>query len=298
MILGIDIGGTTIKVGLIKNDKIEKKYAIDTNAETMIDDMINSFKENDINLDEVHAIGCAIPGFIDHKAGIVTLSGNLGLKDYHFKDEFEKALGKSVYVVNDANAAALGEYWVGAGADFDSTILYTLGTGLGGGIVINNELVFGKSGFAGELGHGGNFQNEVRCTCGLMGCIEPISSATGITRALEKELGHKTTVKENTQLFIDGDEKVVKAFRHALTPLATHIAVLETALNPDAIIIGGGPSNIGEPLAKFIEKLVEEHQLDFIAESTPILIATTKNDAGILGAAYWALTNKAKEKQA
>lgn len=296
MILGIDIGGTTTKVGLVKNNKIIKRYVIDTRPDFLIEDLIKSFNKNDIDFENVHAIGCAIPGFIDHKNGVVTLSGNMGYKNYAFKDKFEEKLGKPIYVVNDANAAALGEYWVGAGKDYNSTILYTLGTGVGGGAVINNELVFGIHGYAGEFGHGGDFQSERKCNCGLSGCIEPMSSATGITKSLKEMLGHDISVKDATEGFMTKDELIIKAFKKSLEPLAKHIAVMETALNPEAIIIGGGPSNYGKPLADFIYELVGKYQLDFIHESTPILVAETKNDAGILGAAYWAITNEAKRQ--
>ena len=291
MLLGIDIGGTTVKVGLVDNNKIVKKYAIETNPKTLIDDIIASFKEHDINPQSVHAIGCSVPGFIDHDKGIIKLSGNLGFKDYNFKKEFEDKVNREVYVVNDANSAALGEYWVGAGTGYKSIMLYTIGTGIGGGVVINSKLIFGSHGYAGELGHGGNFQDEIKCNCGLPGCIEPMSSAVGITRILNEELGFKTTVKDQVSAFINKDPKVLKAFRRALTPLARHIATMELAINPEVVIIGGGPSAIGQPLADFISELVKENQLGFIHESTPIKIATTGNDAGILGAAYWAMDN-------
>ncbi|NQZ65833.1 MAG: ROK family protein [Mycoplasmatales bacterium] len=294
MILGIDIGGTTIKIGLIDNNKIVRKYTIKTNSETIIDDLIKSFVINKINVNQIDAIGCALPGFIDHKNGVVTLSGNLGYKNYQFKKIFEEKLKKPVFVVNDANAAALGEYWVGAGSKYDSTILYTLGTGLGGGIIINNQLVFGSSGYAGELGHGGNFQNERNCTCGLSNCLEPFASATGIEKSLKEFLGKDISLKDSVELFLKNDSNVINAFTKSLTPLANHIAIMETSLNPDCIIIGGGPSNIGKPLADFIKKLVDKSQLGFISNKTPILIATTRNDAGILGAAYWAITESTK----
>ena len=296
MILGIDIGGTTTKIGIVKNDKIINKFIIDTHPKTIIDDIIKKLKNKNIDIDDLHAIGAAMPGFIDHKKGIVTLSGNLGYKDYEFKKEFEIKINRPVYVVNDANAAALGEYWVGAGKDYNSTILYTLGTGVGGGVVLKNELVFGSHGYAGELGHGGFFQDKRKCNCGLDNCIEPMSSAVGITKSLKEEFGDDRSLIDAEKDFIKKETRTIKAFTEALTPLAQHIAVMETAFNPEAIIIGGGPSNYGQSLADFIQGLVSKYQLNFITDSTPIVIATTKNDAGILGAAYWALTNKAKEQ--
>lgn len=289
-ILAIDLGGTSAKIGLIKNEKVVKTWQILTNTA----DVWGNIKMHliDLDLDEVDAIGLSTPGFIDHKNGIIKLAGNLNWKDYDVKKDFVKYFNKPVYVLNDANAAALGEFWQGAGKAFDSIVMYTIGTGIGGGLIINGKLVYGKDGYAGELGHGGNFQSKWACTCGLKHCVEPVSSATGITKSL-KEGGYNITVKEAGEL-IDSDPKVRKIFKDSLTPLGMHISTMQCALNPDAIIIGGGPSNIGEPLRKIIQEVVDENQLDFITKSTKIVLATTKNDAGMLGAAYWAIQNHEK----
>lgn len=287
-ILAIDLGGTSAKIGLYQNNKLTKNWNVVTNTS----DIWGNIKRNlhGLNLEEVDAIGLSVPGFIDHKNMIVKVAGNLGWKDYDVKKDFEKYFAKPVYVLNDANAAALGEFWQGAGMGCDSIILYTIGTGVGGGIVVNGKLVYGKDGFAGELGHGGNFQNKWECTCGLKHCMEPMSSATGITKLL-KEGGFNITVKEAGDLLAEGNKKIEKIFREALTPLALHISIMQCALNPNKIIIGGGPSNIGEPLRKVIQELVDENQLGFISQSSSIVLATTKNEAGMLGAAYWAITN-------
>lgn len=286
-ILAIDLGGTSAKIGLFDNDKIVKTWQI----LTKVDDIWGNIRTHLVGLDlnEVDAIGLSTPGFIDHKNGIVKLAGNLKWKDYDVKKDFIKYFNKPVYVLNDANAAALGEYWQGAGKEYDSIVLYTIGTGVGGGIIMNGQLVYGKDGYAGELGHGGNFQNKWACTCGLKHCIEPVSSATGITKML-KEAGFNITVKEAGEM-IETNPRVRAVFKEALTPLGLHISTMQCALNPDAIIIGGGPSNIGEPLRKIIQEIVDENQLDFIAKSTKIVLATTKNDAGMLGAACWAIQN-------
>ena len=188
----------------------------------------------------------------------------------------------------------MGEYWKGAASNDSSTIFYTIGTGIGGGIVINGQLIYGNNGYAGEFGHGGNFQDKWECECGLKNCIEPISSATGITRALH-EAGYNISLKEAARLWTKENNKDIKEiFRNSFIPLAEHIIIMETAINPESIVIGGGPSNIGEPLRKLIDDLVKERQLDFISSTTPIKIATTKNDAGMFGAAFWAISNNKK----
>lgn len=290
-ILAIDLGGSSAKIGLVKNEEITKRWKIPTDK----NNLWGNIKDNltDLDLNEIDVIGLSMPGFIDHEKGIVTLSGNLNLHNYDVKKEFLKYFNKPVYVVNDANAAALGEYWVGAGKDFKSIILYTIGTGVGGGLVVDGKLVYGHSGYAGEFGHGGNFQNKYPCSCGLKHCIEPVSSATGITKLLA-ENGHDLSVKEAGEYLVLGDKKIEAVFKEALTPLAHHICVMETAINPEAIIIGGGPSEIGEPFRLIIDHLVRDNQLPFVYESAKILLASTKNDAGILGAAYWAMSQHKK----
>ncbi len=288
MIIGIDIGGTTTKIGLLDGEKLIKQYFIDTVTETLFEDIFSSFDKNGIDIKTIDAIGCAVPGFLNHKTGVISLSGNLGYKNFHFKEEIKKHTNVPVFVLNDANAAALGEYWVGAGKGSSSIVLYTLGTGVGGGVIINGELIFGSNDFAGELGHGGYFQDERTCGCGLENCLEPMSSAKGITLSLKEETGKDISVKDSKQMLIDGDPQVLKAYKKSLRPLARHISIMQTAINPALIIIGGGPSQHGDVLTDLISELVQETQLDFISTSTRIVVAEKGNDAGIYGAAMWA----------
>ncbi len=288
-ILAIDLGGMSAKIGLIEDKVILKRWTIKTD----VDDLWGNIKNNltDITLNDFDVVGISLPGFIDHDKGVVTLAGNLNLKNYDVKSNFSKHFpNKPTFVVNDANAATLGEFWVGAGGKYESMLLYTIGTGVGGGVVLNGKLIYGKNGYAGEFGHGGQFQDKWPCTCGLKGCVEPVSSATGIEKELTNHFGTKTTILDVSKKFISGDSEITKIFEGALRPLAKHIATMLTALNPEAVIIGGGPSALGEPLRKLIEQLVHEYSLDFVAESVEVLLAETKNDAGMLGAAYWALT--------
>lgn len=288
-ILSIDLGGTSAKVAFFQDGKITKRWQIDTDINNIWKNIFNNLEG--LDLKEVELLGISMPGFIDHKNGVVKLAGNLNLKDYSPAEDIKKIIDVPTYIVNDANAATLGEFWKGAGAKYNSILLYTIGTGIGGGAIIENELVYGKDGYAGEFGHGGNFQDKYPCSCGLKHCLEPLSSATGITKLL-KENGLDISVKEAGEIWSD---QIQDIFKIALRPLASHMAIMQTAVNPDAIIIGGGPSNIGERLRKLIEDLVREEQLGFVADATEIVIAQTKNDAGVYGAAYWAITQNDKK---
>ncbi len=285
-ILAIDLGGTTAKVALMENDEIKRRWVIPTD----IKNIFQNIKDNleGLDLEEVDRIGLSMPGFINHKTGVVKLSGNLKLKDFDAKGEFKRIFGKEVFVLNDANAAAMGEYWKGAGENYSSIVFYTIGTGIGGGLIINNKLVYGNDGYAGEFGHAGLMQDKFECSCGLKNCVEPVSSATGIEKILSNHYGEKISIKEISPKIESKEPEVTKLMKEALMPLASHMAIMQTAINPDAIIIGGGPSVIGQPLLDIISENLETMQLPFIQKSTKLLIASTKNDAGIYGATIWA----------
>ncbi|WP_168380694.1 ROK family protein [Mycoplasma todarodis] len=285
-ILAIDLGGTTAKVALMVKDEITKRWIVPTDVENIFQNIKDNLEG--LDLSEVDRIGLSMPGFINHETGVVKLSGNLKLKDFDAKGEFKRIFGKEVYVLNDANAAAMGEYWKGAGTDYSSIVFYTIGTGIGGGLIINNKLVYGNNGYAGEFGHAGMMQSKFKCSCGLDNCVEPLSSATGIEKLLSEHYGKKTTIKEMSTKIAEKDPEVIKLMKEALMPLSSHMAIMQTAINPDAIIIGGGPSALGQPLIDIIAENLNTMQLPFIQKSTKLLIASTKNDAGIYGATIWA----------
>ncbi|KAF5279608.1 hypothetical protein FQR65_LT15356 [Abscondita terminalis] len=154
-------------------------------------------------------------------------------------------------------------------------ILYTIGTGIGGGAIFNNELVFGdNSGLPSEPGHGGGFQNEIQCSCGLIGCIEPVSSATGIERRLNqfaKKSKGKLDIKD---LFVEGNEEVREVFVQSLEPLAKSISVLVHFLDIAVIVIGGSPSNLGQPLIDILMKHLEKYCLPDFYKKVNLKLAT------------------------
>jgi glucokinase len=205
--IGVDLGGTSIKVGICdEKGKLLHHYEGPTEAEGgaevvagHIADYIRNIVANSAyQWDQVAGIGAGIAGFLDIDEGIVKLSGNLNWHNVPIKKMLEEKLGKTVKIDNDANVAALGEAWGGAGAGFSNLVCYTLGTGVGGGIIINGKIYQGSTGVAGELGHMSIVPDleAIVCGCGQMGCLETVSSATGIIRMAKDavERGDKTSL--------------------------------------------------------------------------------------------------------
>src|SRR5699024_7830925 len=195
-IIGIDIGGTSIKFGLVaETGELLYKWSIPTNhndaGSSIINDLWhslqNAFTTYSIKKDSIIGIGAGIPGFLNIKSGIVYEAVNIGFKGLEFKKELESISNLPVYIENDANVAALGENWRGAGNKSKHIVAVTLGTGVGGGIISNGKILNGQNGMAGELGHILVEEGGSRCNCGNYGCLETIASATGIVRqTLEK----------------------------------------------------------------------------------------------------------------
>ncbi len=208
-VLAIDLGGTSSKCAVFSTKKTilcefkvaTKKEAILENLKTEIDEQLIKYH---IDWSTISQIGFAISGFLDEKGGIVVLAGNLNWHYFNIKKEAENLFQRPVHIINDANAAVLAEYWDRIYDKKESLLLYTLGTGIGGGIVLDGRLWTGANGYAGEFGHRGYFQNRFPCTCGLQHCIEPVSSATGLTRLInqvadEKQESLLATLKKNLQ---------------------------------------------------------------------------------------------------
>ena len=289
-ILAIDLGGSTAKVAIINEEgKIAFRFK---NIKTMKDHLIpNLWKEIENQLPDninYEAIGFATAGMIDEKNGIILIAGNLNLKNFKLKEEISKYTSKPCFLINDANAAALGEYWVGKGKEYHSLIFYTIGTGIGGAIIINNHLVTGAKGTAGELGHGGNFQNKINCNCGLINCLEPIASATGLKRALMK-LSPTITLREIDSDILKNNKQVRNLFKKQWAPLADHMSVMIYALDPEIIIIGGGVSGIGNEVSNLIYSLLQKKVHPSILGNLKVANSILGNDAGIYGAAKIAL---------
>lgn len=309
VILGIDIGGTSIKIGIItENGDIQHKWEISTNindqgssiAKDIWMSIQDKLKEFNISEDSLLGMGIGAPGFINVETGLVYEAVNIGWKNLNLVDQFRKWSDLPIYVANDANVAALGENWKGAGQLANNLIAVTLGTGVGGGIIANGTLINGENGTGGEIGHITVDPKGYSCNCGRKGCLETISSATGIVRQAldlidknpESTLAHhyqqvgEVTAKDIFDLAKKGDQLCEKVIHHTTDVLGFVIANIATVINPEKIIIGGGVSKAGDQLIKLIESNFEKYALPRISEICDITIAKLGNDAGMIGAAY------------
>ncbi|WP_339034505.1 ROK family protein [Spiroplasma endosymbiont of Cantharis rufa] len=308
----IDLGATTAKCAFFDNMKIRHTFIFNTiNKDKILENIAKEAfkiaKENEINMNELDFIGIAVCGIVDNKTGTVIYSTNLGWKNYPAKKNLIKLFNnKNVFVLNDAKSAAYGEWAISLKGKPDSMALFTLGTGVGGGAIFDRKLVFGdNTGLPSEPGHGGGFQSECQCSCGLIGCIEPVSSATGIEKKL-KQVGSKSNgplgqifnhlngdihIIDVADLVKIKDSEVIKIFEDSLEPLAKCISVLIHFFDLSMIVIGGGPSNLGEPLIKIIKQKLKKYVLpDFYSRIT-IRTAQLGNMVGAWGVYKYGMDN-------
>lgn len=304
MILAIDLGGTTAKAAFMDYDNnIIHKFIIPTDINNVIQNMyeyvVEECKKTKYKYEDIDFIATTVCGVYDYKSGYSVWSGNLRFKNYPYLSEYKKIFKiKNVFVMNDSKAAAYGEWKYGAGRKYESQFLYTIGTGIGGGLVFDNKMIFGtNTGFCSEPGHGGGFQNKYQCNCGLNGCVEGLSSATGIEKLLNEKAttskgklnniykqNGKIYIKDVAKLFFEKNKEVIEIFKTALDPIAKHISVLFHNLDLEVFIIGGGPSKLGEPLIKLIKDICKEkYVLPYFIDNLKIKVAELGNDAGIMG---------------
>ncbi|HEM6183984.1 TPA: ROK family glucokinase [Streptococcus suis] len=310
-IIGIDLGGTSVKLAILTTEgEIQEKWSIKTNilddGSYIVPDIIESiqhrFETHGLTKDDFLGVGMGSPGVVDSEAGTVIGAYNLNWKTLQLvKDQFEAALGLPFFIDNDANVAALGEQWVGAGNNNPNVVFMTLGTGVGGGVIAAGNLIRGVKGAGGELGHiTVDFDKPFACTCGKKGCLETVASATGIVNlsrryadqyagdAKLKQMiddGQDVTAKDVFDLAKEGDDLALIVYRHFSEYLGVACANIAAVLNPAYIILGGGVSAAGEFLLDGVRKVFAENSFPQIKESTQIVLATRGNDAGVLGAA-------------
>lgn len=310
-IIGVDLGGTSVKLAILTTEgEIQEKWSIKTNildeGSHIVPDIIDSIKQrfetHGLTKDDFLGVGMGSPGVVDSEAGTVIGAYNLNWKTLQLvKEQFESALGLPFFIDNDANVAALGEQWVGAGNNNPNVVFMTLGTGVGGGVIAAGNLIRGVKGAGGELGHiTVDFDEPFACTCGKKGCLETVASATGIVNlsrryadqyagdAKLKQMiddGQDVTAKDVFDLAKEGDDLALIVYRHFSEYLGVACANIAAVLNPAYIVLGGGVSAAGEFLLDGVRKVFAENSFPQIKESTQIVLATRGNDAGVLGAA-------------
>lgn len=300
---GVDVGGTTVKIGLFDVEgNILEKWEIPTrtedNGSQILPDIAKALQgkldEKGISKDDVAGVGVGVPGPVD-KDGIVHEAVNLGWGVFSIKDTLQELCGLPVCAGNDANVAALGEMWKGGGQGYQNLVLVTLGTGVGGGIIINGKILNGATGAGGEIGHI-HIQDgeEDACGCGNHGCLEQYASATGIVRLANRRLAQvqeasvlrerKISAKSVFDAVKAGDAVAIQIAEEFGEYLGKGLAAIACVVNPEAFVIGGGVSKAGDVLFTYIEENYKKYVFHG-SRNAKFELATLGNDAGICGAA-------------
>lgn len=309
---GVDLGGTAIKFGIFSEDgECQEKWDIKTRKEDkgryILQDIANEInkKKQQWKLydTQVLGIGIGVPGPVSGD-GCVFSCVNLGWGKTNVVEGLSKLTGEcKIAVGNDANVAALGEMYQGGGVGHQSIIMITLGTGVGGGVVIDGKILAGSVGAAGELGHlHVNDDEEAVCTCGGKGCLEQYASATGIVRVAKSLMQKskqetmlskfdKLTAKDIFDCMKKGDDLANQAVDIMCEYLGKALGVAATVVDPEAFVIGGGVSKAGEVLTEKIQKSYEKRVLP-VLKKKEFVLAKLGNDAGIYGAANMILSKK------
>lgn len=300
---GVDVGGTTVKIGLFDRegtilDKWEIPTRTEGNGEKILPDIAQALQkkmeEKGLQKEDMAGVGIGAPGPID-KDGTVYEAVNLGWGVFSLRDTLQELCGMPVRAGNDANVAALGEMWKGGGQGYRNLVLVTLGTGVGGGILVNGEILNGATGAGGEIGHI-HIQDgeEDACGCGNHGCLEQYASATGIVRLANRILNAtdedsvlrqgKVSAKTVLDAVKAGDQVAVQIAEAFGDYLGKGLAAIAGVVNPEAFVIGGGVSKAGDILFSFIEKNYRKYVFHG-SRNARFTLATLGNDAGICGAA-------------
>lgn len=308
-LIGIDLGGTTVKFAILTEDgEIQQKWSQETdiqlNGVNIVPNIVQSINHRlemyGLTANDFLGIGMGSPGAVDREKGTVIGAYNLGWSTLQpVKEQIEAGTGIPFFIDNDANVASLGERWKGAGEGGADVVFVTLGTGVGGGVIANGNLIHGR-GAAGEIGHMNVDPNGYACTCGNQGCLETVASATGVVR-LARDLSEEFAGDSELKYLIDDGQEVTAKTVFDQAKLGDKLALIVTdkfsfylglacgnianVLNPDAIVIGGGVSAAGEILVKGVEEYFQKFAFPQVRNSTKIKLAQLGNDAGVIGAA-------------
>jgi glucokinase len=301
--IGIDLGGTVLKGAVVSEDgEILQKAEVPSQAyrsadaiRAEIQTLIENLKKT--TAEPVAAIGCGIPGIIDRRLGLVRRSPHFPeWNDVPLKDALERRLKAPIFLDNDANCAALGEAWKGTVRASASFVMLTLGTGIGGAIMINREIWHGDLGFAGELGHLVIEADGLPCACGGRGCLELYASASALKRMAEQQgMGALTALKIAEQAR-SGNQQAQSLFDHFAYYLGAGIGSLVSCLGIHTVVLGGAVSHSADLFMSKLEEEVSRRLYPPSSAATQILIAKLGNDAGVIGAAYGASLNPVSRK--
>ena len=300
---GIDLGGTTVKLAYFDEagtmlDKWEIHTNTAENGKYILPDIaaaiLKYMEEKNISKDDIIGAGIGVPGAVNNK-GIVAGCDNLGWGHFNVKDALEPLLGMRVVAGNDATVAALGECWKGGGQGYKSMVLVTLGTGVGGGIILDGKPVHGSTGAGGEIGHMVLNRNETaKCGCGKSGCVEQYCSATGIARLTRQALEstdapsslrslEKVVAKDVFDAAKAGDKLAADVLEQVYAYMGEFIANICCVVNPEIVVFGGGVSKAGAVLLEGVKRHFAKWGYHACQE-TQFALATLGNDAGAYGA--------------
>lgn len=311
--LGIDLGGTNIVAGVVdKKYKIVAKASCKTAVPRPESEICDSMAEvakkavekAKLTMDDIESVGIGVPGAVNPKTGIIEYSANLFFHNWEVVQMMEERLGKKVHIENDANAAALGEYLAGSAKGARNAVAITLGTGVGGGIIIDGKIYSGSNFAGAELGHMVIVKDGKECACGRRGCWETYASATGLINLTKQKIlseklefsymlklcdGDINKVNGRTAFdaMRDGDPTAKSVVEEYISYLSCGLVNIINIFQPDVLCIGGGISNEGENLLGPVRSYVErERYTKHNDKQTVICKCTLGNDAGIIGAAY------------
>ena len=314
-VLAMDLGGTKIMAAIISSKVIAKEYQLtlaDEGPQSVISRVMSVIDRllglRNLAPSQLDSISIAAAGAIDSEKGLVTSSPNLpGWRDIPLRDMVRGKYGVNTFLINDASAAVLGEHHSGAGKGVNNLIMLTVGTGIGGGIIINDRLYSGPSGSAGEIGHMTIDVNGPKCSCGNIGCLETLSSGTAVAKEAIRRLGQgeRSSLTEIVEGKIEditaekvslaargGDPLALEVISKAATYLGVGLVNLVNIFNPEMIIIGGGLAKMGDLLLEPARRVVRERAFPLSARLVRIVPSQLGDDAAVLGAAIFARQQK------
>jgi len=320
LILAIDMGGTTAKVAIANSEgKIQHTFVVDTKWG---DEALPYFNQEirkkikSLNIDydkDIDVVGFGCIGPIDPDKGISINAQKIGWSNYPIRDVATKLFKKPVFIINDARSIAYGEWKKGAGKAYHTFLIFSIGTGIGGGLVLNNKIYRGAHNYSGEFEHGGYYPNvKYKCLCGLRYCIGGASTAVSIERHfrdfiiahpgsslahLERKLGRDVKIKDAADLIKKWDPDATEALSYALQPLIGKISSLVYALDPQAVLIGGGPSALGQNLIDIIKSGLKRIMWKQMLDIVDIKLCELGNDAGMVGVIQNTIDSLKKQKE-